>query len=200
MAHEISHVTQRHLARSLENAGNTTLASMAGVLAGILAGAAGGAVASVAYPVLIAVWTSDVARRLPYPLPREPRSPLRRLAGPPSARAARRPGPDAGGSRLPRVVPCGGDRSRWSGRPALADPVDAPSVELLVAQRRAGGQGDVAVRTHGGRRASEPMPRSGVRFWRGAVPLVVSPGVVGNERAIVMLSDGSFGVVSGRQQ
>lgn len=48
LAHEIAHVTQRHLARSLENAGNTTLASMAGVLAGILAGAAGGAEAGAA--------------------------------------------------------------------------------------------------------------------------------------------------------
>lgn len=48
LAHEIAHVTQRHLARSLENAGNTSLVSMAGVLAGILAGAAGGADAGMA--------------------------------------------------------------------------------------------------------------------------------------------------------
>ena len=42
LAHEIAHVTQRHIARSVQNAGRTTLASAAAVLAAILVGTATG--------------------------------------------------------------------------------------------------------------------------------------------------------------
>lgn len=42
LAHEISHVTQRHIARSVQNAGRTNLASAAAVLAAILVGTATG--------------------------------------------------------------------------------------------------------------------------------------------------------------
>jgi predicted Zn-dependent protease len=42
LAHEIAHVTQRHIARSLQNAGRANMASMAGMLAAILIGATTG--------------------------------------------------------------------------------------------------------------------------------------------------------------
>jgi predicted Zn-dependent protease len=42
LAHEIAHVTQRHIARSLQNAGRANMASMAAVLAAILIGATTG--------------------------------------------------------------------------------------------------------------------------------------------------------------
>ncbi len=42
LAHEIAHVTQRHIARSVQNAGRTNLASAAAVLAAILVGTATG--------------------------------------------------------------------------------------------------------------------------------------------------------------
>jgi predicted Zn-dependent protease len=42
LAHEIAHVTQRHIARSVQNAGRTNLASAAAVLAAILVGATTG--------------------------------------------------------------------------------------------------------------------------------------------------------------
>ncbi len=42
LAHEIAHVTQRHIARSIQNAGRTNLVSAAAVLAAILIGAATG--------------------------------------------------------------------------------------------------------------------------------------------------------------
>jgi len=42
LAHEIAHVTQRHIARSIQNAGRANLASMAAVLAAILIGATTG--------------------------------------------------------------------------------------------------------------------------------------------------------------
>src|SRR5512134_4183126 len=42
LAHEIAHVTQRHIARSLQNAGRANLASAAAVLAAILIGATTG--------------------------------------------------------------------------------------------------------------------------------------------------------------
>jgi len=42
LAHEISHVTQRHIARSLQNAGRSNMASAAAVLAAILIGATTG--------------------------------------------------------------------------------------------------------------------------------------------------------------
>jgi len=42
IAHEIAHVTQRHIARSLQNAGRANMASLAGMLAAILIGAVWG--------------------------------------------------------------------------------------------------------------------------------------------------------------
>jgi predicted Zn-dependent protease len=42
LAHEIAHVTQRHIARSLQNAGRANMASMAAMLAAILIGATTG--------------------------------------------------------------------------------------------------------------------------------------------------------------
>ena len=42
LAHEIAHVTQRHIARSVQNAGRTNMASAAAVLAAILVGATTG--------------------------------------------------------------------------------------------------------------------------------------------------------------
>ncbi len=42
LAHEISHVTQRHIARSMQNAGRANLASVAAILAAILIGATTG--------------------------------------------------------------------------------------------------------------------------------------------------------------
>jgi predicted Zn-dependent protease len=42
LAHEISHVTQRHIARSVQNAGRANLASVAAILAAILIGATTG--------------------------------------------------------------------------------------------------------------------------------------------------------------
>ncbi|HLG53126.1 MAG TPA: M48 family metalloprotease [Steroidobacteraceae bacterium] len=42
LAHEIAHVTQRHIARSVQNAGRTNLASAAAILAAILIGATTG--------------------------------------------------------------------------------------------------------------------------------------------------------------
>jgi beta-barrel assembly-enhancing protease len=42
LAHEIAHVTQRHIARSIQNAGRANLASMAAMLATILIGATTG--------------------------------------------------------------------------------------------------------------------------------------------------------------
>jgi len=42
LAHEIAHVTQRHIARSVQNAGRTNIASMAAILAAILIGATTG--------------------------------------------------------------------------------------------------------------------------------------------------------------
>jgi len=42
IAHEIAHVTQRHIARSLQNAGRANMASLAGMLAAILIGATTG--------------------------------------------------------------------------------------------------------------------------------------------------------------
>ena len=42
IAHEIAHVTQRHIARSIQNAGRANMASMAGMLAAILIGATTG--------------------------------------------------------------------------------------------------------------------------------------------------------------
>jgi beta-barrel assembly-enhancing protease len=42
LAHEIAHVTQRHVARSLQNAGRANLASMAAILAAVLIGATTG--------------------------------------------------------------------------------------------------------------------------------------------------------------
>jgi beta-barrel assembly-enhancing protease len=42
LAHEIAHVTQRHIARSIQNAGRANLASMAAMLAAILIGATTG--------------------------------------------------------------------------------------------------------------------------------------------------------------
>jgi beta-barrel assembly-enhancing protease len=42
LAHEIAHVTQRHIARSVQNAGRANMASMAAVLAAILIGATTG--------------------------------------------------------------------------------------------------------------------------------------------------------------
>ena len=42
LAHEIAHVTQRHIARSLQAAGRANMASLAGVLAAILIGATTG--------------------------------------------------------------------------------------------------------------------------------------------------------------
>jgi predicted Zn-dependent protease len=42
LAHEIAHVTQRHIARSLQNAGRANLASMAAILAAVLIGATTG--------------------------------------------------------------------------------------------------------------------------------------------------------------
>ena len=42
IAHEIAHVTQRHIARSVQNAGRANMASMAGMLAAILIGATTG--------------------------------------------------------------------------------------------------------------------------------------------------------------
>jgi predicted Zn-dependent protease len=42
LAHEIAHVTQRHIARSIQNAGKANLASMAAILAAILIGATTG--------------------------------------------------------------------------------------------------------------------------------------------------------------
>ncbi len=42
LAHEIAHVTQRHIARSIQNAGRTNMASAAAVLAAILIGATTG--------------------------------------------------------------------------------------------------------------------------------------------------------------
>jgi predicted Zn-dependent protease len=42
LAHEIAHVTQRHIARSIQNAGRANMASLAGMLAAILIGATTG--------------------------------------------------------------------------------------------------------------------------------------------------------------
>lgn len=42
IAHEIAHVTQRHIARSIQNAGRANMASLAGMLAAILIGATTG--------------------------------------------------------------------------------------------------------------------------------------------------------------
>ena len=42
LAHEISHVTQRHIVRGLQKQGQTTLATTAGIIAAILLGATGG--------------------------------------------------------------------------------------------------------------------------------------------------------------
>lgn len=42
LAHEIAHVTQRHIARSLQNAGRANLASMAAILAAVVIGATTG--------------------------------------------------------------------------------------------------------------------------------------------------------------
>jgi predicted Zn-dependent protease len=42
LAHEIAHVTQRHIARSIQNAGRSNMASLAGMLAAILIGATTG--------------------------------------------------------------------------------------------------------------------------------------------------------------
>ncbi|MGH8135628.1 MAG: M48 family metalloprotease, partial [Steroidobacteraceae bacterium] len=42
LAHEIAHVTQRHIARSVQNAGRSNLASVAAILATILIGATTG--------------------------------------------------------------------------------------------------------------------------------------------------------------
>ena len=47
LAHEIAHVTQRHIARSVQNAGRTNMASAAAVLAAILVGATTGMPADV---------------------------------------------------------------------------------------------------------------------------------------------------------
>ncbi len=48
LAHEIAHVTQRHLARSIELANNMTLPALAGIIAAIALGIAGGGQAGVA--------------------------------------------------------------------------------------------------------------------------------------------------------
>ena len=60
MAHEISHVTQRHLARSLELADHMTLPALAGIIAAIALGVAGGGQAGAAAAAAVTAGQAQV--------------------------------------------------------------------------------------------------------------------------------------------